>query len=244
MRDIFPANVISVTDLSPSLIRLVLAVGNMELFERTKHPGEWVSLWFPDAAGALPLPARNLCGKRLPRNRSRPYTLRKIDWREGTVTIDMVRHAGGLAASWAAQARMGDQLLMGQPEGRFRIAPGIDRILIFADITGLPAIARIFDEWQGQARAIAHICVPFPADRPMMFAPETHEIHWHQQSEADDQLLGSVAESISFLPGRDYVWIAAEATTVARLKRCFRAKGAYDGDVTTIGYWIRGHSRR
>lgn len=244
MRDIFPANVISVAGLSPSVIRLVLAVGNMELFEGTKHPDEWVSLWFPDAAGALPLPACGLFGKRLPRNRSRPYTLRKIDWREGTVTIDVVRHAGGLAARWAAQARMGDQLLMGQPEGRFSILPGISRVLIFSDITGLPAVARIFEEWQGQAGAIAHICVPVPDDRLMMSEPETHQIHWHQQSETDAHLLENIAESVSFLPGRDYVWIAAEAATVARLKRCFRAKGAGDGDVTAIGYWIRGHSRR
>lgn len=60
MRDIFPANVVSVAYLSPSVIQLVLVIGNMGQLQGTEHPDEWVSLWFPDDTGSFRYPNRFL----------------------------------------------------------------------------------------------------------------------------------------------------------------------------------------
>lgn len=244
MTEHFRITVTSVADLSPSLIRLVFAVEGMEALRGTPHPDEWVSLWFPDDRGDLPVPSAGMFGRRLPRARSRPYTLRKLDPAAGTVTIDVVRHAGGLAATWAARARPGEQLLMGQPEGRFAPRPGTRRVLIFADLTGLPAVARIIEQQADAASLLAHIVLPCPQDQ--LTAPDSRscDLHWHHAPLSDPGWLVSQAAATGFRPGRDYIWVAAEAATVAGVKRLFRAKGAQAADITAIGYWILGQSRR
>ncbi|MCE8438523.1 siderophore-interacting protein [Rhodovulum sulfidophilum] len=244
MSGILPIAVKAVRDLSPSMMRLVFEVDGFERLQPTPHPDEWVSLWFPDATGALPRPLpRALAGPsggRLPRARSRPYSLRRIDPVAGTVTIDIVRHEGGLAAGWAARARPGDRLLMSQPEGRFRLPAGAGRVLVFADITGLPALARIVETLPPRVRLSAEIALPCPGDRPDLPLGPGARLRWHPMGDAAH--LPCPAEA--FVPGRDYVWIAAEAAVVAGLKRHFLGQGATARDLVAIGYWIRGRSRR
>ncbi|NPD17748.1 SIP domain-containing protein [Xinfangfangia sp. D13-10-4-6] len=244
MKDLFTITVQSVDDLSPSLSRLIFLVENMEQLQGTDHPDEWVSLWFPDATGIFNPPSSGPFARHLSRGRSRPYTLRNIDRQAGTVTIDIVKHVGGIAAAWTSHARPGDGLLMGQPEGRFKIAPEIERVLIFSDITGVPAFARILEDLPGTTPIVANIVMPSADDYKAIPTLGGAHVCWNCTVSESESYLAVCAEKTTFRPGQDYVWIAAEARAVAHLKRLFKAKGAKAADLTAIGYWIRGQSRR
>ncbi|KAB2715122.1 siderophore-interacting protein [Brucella intermedia] len=256
VEDYFFGETIIVERLSPSLIRVVLKVEDGERLLPSGHPDEWVRLALkPDAQTPVTLPVKMENGKwgrpvgsqHCP---NRPYTIRR--WNPATceITIDIVVHEDGVAATWAKNAKVGDVVGICNPEGRFWIPRGSEWLLMLTDITGLPAVGRILEELPEGFRAIVHVEVPSEDDRQVIATKADALVTWHAchglKSERPGYTeLPRIARTITELPeGSGYIYIAGEARAVSDCRKHFRDVLGFDKNrIDAIGYWIEGQAR-
>ncbi|WP_460272141.1 siderophore-interacting protein [Celeribacter sp. ULVN23_4] len=235
MSDLFQAEVLECYRLSPSLMRVVLGRADLADFQSSGHPDEWVRLSFPEAPK---VPRRKRPDELVAP--TRPYTVRHWDAERARMTVDFVRHAEGVATTWAASARPGDRILLSRPAGKFAPVEGTEWIALIADATGLPAVGRILEELPDHMRVIAHLDVPEQEDRLLPRARSGLSVTWHQGATLPQMAGANDWPDM----GTGYVWIAGEAGQVrAARDHFFDRHGLPSERMTAIGYWIEGQSR-
>ncbi|MCW2526122.1 MAG: siderophore-interacting protein [Pseudonocardiales bacterium] len=177
----------------------------------------------------------------------RTYIIRHSRPDLAEVDIDFVLHDNyGPAASWAARARVGDQVTLYGPRAEYAPAPGSDWRLIIGDSSALPAIAAIVESLPVTARATVMIEVDTPAEEITMASCADVSVNWvHLNGLAPGRtsLLMDGLRSSALPTGRPAVWIAGEAAMVRSIRRhlvCER--GIPAGDVQFMGYWRLGAS--
>ncbi len=148
--------------LSPSLSRLTFGGPGVAAM-KTVAPDQRIKIFFPDAGGkpsALPITAQWLSIYKSvePALRSpmRTYTIRHMRAAQAEVDVDFVLHGEtGPASRWALHAQPGDKVQIAAPNAAFAGDPGgyewkpptqVDRILLIADETALPAVAGILED--------------------------------------------------------------------------------------------------
>ncbi|WP_407975868.1 siderophore-interacting protein [Brucella pseudogrignonensis] len=256
VEDYFLGETIMVERLSPSLIRVVLKVEDGERLLPSGHPDEWVRLALkPNAQTPVTLPVKMENGKWGRPDGSqhcpnRPYTVRH--WNPATceITIDIVVHEDGVAATWAKNAKVGDVVGICNPEGRFWIPRGSEWLLMLTDITGLPAVGRILEELPAGFRAIVHVEVPSEDDRQVIVTKADALVTWHACHGMKPERPGytelpRIAREITELPeGPGYIYIAGEARAASDCRKHFRDVLGFDKRrIDAIGYWIEGQAR-
>lgn len=256
VEDNFLAKVTSVQRLTPSMMRVVVKLEGGERLIASGHPDEWVRLAFqPDAVTPLTLPVLLENGKwEMPAGfdypPNRPYTIRR--WNPATceMTIDIVAHEGGVAASWAMNAKAGDIVGICNPEGRFWLPEGSQWLLMLTDITGLPAVGRVLEEMPKGFRAIVHVEIHSDEDRQEIDTVADALITWHachgvKPDRPGYTELPRIAREIRELPpGPGYIYIAGEARAVSESRKHFRDGLGFDKQrIDAIGYWIEGQAR-
>lgn len=256
VEDYFLGEAISVERLSPSLIRAVLKITGGERLIPSGHADEWVRLALrPDADTPVTLPVKMEDGewgrpdgsKHCP---NRPYTVRRWDAASHEMVIDVVVHEGGVAASWALGAQVGDVVGICNPEGRLWVPKGSQWILMLTDITGLPAVGRVLEELPTGFKAIVHVEVPCEADKQEIATQADVSIVWHYCHGLRDDREGytelpRIAAEIKELPeGLGYIYIAGEARAASACRKHFRDVLGFDKKrIDAIGYWIEGQAR-
>lgn len=222
------AAVLRTQTLSPTLLRLTFDGGRD--FE-SHVPEEHIRLIFPDEHGELRLPERDGLSLRWPRPLpvSREYTVRRHDPATGELDVDIVLHAGGLAAEWARTVQPGERIHMAGPPGGFVWSEGFDRYLLAGDASALPQIARSLEALPRDARGWAFV----DADRIAIDAPEQVEVTWLAGG------LEAALRAVTLPAGeRTFVWIAGEAGELKPIRRWVRELAPAEYHVT--GYWKRG----
>lgn len=256
VEDYFFCEVTAVTQLTPSMIRVALQVEGGERLISTGHPDEWVRLALrPDPHTPVTLPVLMSNGEWGRPDGSqhcpnRPYTVRRWDAERREMLIDLVAHAGGVAASWAMGAKVGDVVGICNPEGRFEPPEDTDWMLLVTDITGLPAVGRILEELDTNERAIVHVEIPSAADRQVINSDGDVSIKWYEthgpRADRDGYTqLPQIAWAIDGLPeGPGYIYIAGEARAASECRKHFRDRLGFDKTrIDAIGYWIEGQAR-
>lgn len=252
--DYFLATVIDIDRITPSMIRAVFRIAEGERLVASGHPDEWVRIAFqPDPATPLTLPTRLESGKWGRPDGSkhcpnRPYTIRYWQPSSFEMTVDFVIHEGGVASTWAINARIGDVVGICNPEGRFWLPEKTEWMLLLGDITALPAISRILEDKPASMPAIAHIEIPAAADRQDLDHVLNSDLTWHEWNElsfGDRTDLAAIARLIKSLPaGPGYIYIAGEATAVSECRKHFRDVLGFDKQrIAALGYWIEGQAR-
>lgn len=105
----------------------------------------------------------------------RTYTLREVRPDRAEFDVDIALHGRrGPASSWAMDAVAGDEIVVCVPHTGFaggfhggvdwRPPQGVERLLIVADETALPAVAGIFESMAAEVRGIAVVEVPHGDD--------------------------------------------------------------------------------
>jgi NADPH-dependent ferric siderophore reductase len=251
MSEYFVAEVVSVSRISPNMIRIVFAGEALSGFQSSGRPDEWTRLMFPveqGAAVALPVltDGKWRAPAHCPMSPARPYTVRRWSPCDGELTIDFVVHEGGIAASWAQAARCGDTIVVSAPFGRFTPPEDTDWIILLADITGLPAVARIIEEMTVERSIAAHVELPDAGDQQAMHGTADTHLHWYDSfgKTAQPTQLAEIARGIELPAGRGYLYIAGEATAASEARKHFRDVLGFDKDrITSVGYWIEGQAR-
>jgi NADPH-dependent ferric siderophore reductase len=236
-----------VQPLTPHLIRVTFTGDDLHDFESASFD-DHIKVFFPAPGADKPvLPSAGPNGPVFPEDQPRPvardFTPRRYDRAARELDIEFAMHEAGPAASWAAQAKVGQYLGIGGPRGSLVIPTGFDWHLLIGDETALPAIARRLKELPAGTRVAAILEVADPSAR-MDFDTEA-ELHavWRYRSESPyrgDALLQAVRET--YLPeGEGYVWAAGESATMRAVRyHLCTERGVDKSRIRAASYWKEG----
>jgi NADPH-dependent ferric siderophore reductase len=174
----------------------------------------------------------------------RSYTARRQDPATGEVDVDFVLHGDGPAAAWASAAGPGAVLgVAGSGPLGFSPAPVL---LLVADETALPAVARILGEAADDTRGVALVEVADQAEEQDLAAPDGVELRWlHRDGipPGESPLLVDAVAALDRPDGAVFAWVAAESATVRAVRADLRGRwGLTRAEHHAIGYWRRGRA--
>lgn len=231
--------------LSPHLVRVRFAGEDLHDFHSASFD-DHVKLMLPaEPDGPLVLPELGPDGPALPPDVARPvmrdYTPRHFDPVAGVLDIEFALHGEGFAASWAAQARVGQPAGVGGPRGSFVVPTGFDWHLLVGDETALPAIARRLEALPASSQAIVIAQTTAPADRRELPTPAALQLRWLTEG-VDGGLAAAVGE-LRLPDGEGYAWAAGEAAEMAATRRVLVEQlGLAKERLRAAAYWKRGAS--
>lgn len=239
------AEVVAVQHVSPNMIRVRLGGAGLADFEGCVHGDERIRIAFPlEPHGEPPAPSwvDGVWGyhDERDRNQVRSYTVQHWDADAGEMNVDFVVHVGGVAATWAANTRVGDVVTVTGSDGWHQPPADMQWQLLIADMTGLPALERLVNELP--AGVAAHVIVEvieeadvreFPAD--VVASQQWIVGSGHGNSES---ALPQAVQAFVRPPGTGYVWFAAEAAPSRAVRKQVRSEWGMGPDYfTIIGYW-------
>lgn len=191
------AEVTRVERLSPAFVRATLTAAAFENLGRNGFDTRF-KMVFPGPTGALPpLPAEReewyASWTAMPpavKSPMRTYTIRDVLDQDGArlLVVDMAVHEHGPqgpACRWALHARPGDRIQVIAPHraareyGGTEFAPdGCRDLLLVADETAVPAVARILADLPPASTGHAFLEVPHAADILPLEAPGAVQVSW------------------------------------------------------------------
>ncbi|WP_062071611.1 siderophore-interacting protein [Demequina sediminicola] len=223
MTDSFRVNVIDSIDISPNLRRVTLAGDSLSAWESTGQPDEFVHIHIPGPDAAE--------GWEDDHDIARHYTIRRWDKPANTILVDVVTHGHGLGASWARDCQPGDTVAISGARGYYGPPEGSTQRLLFADATGIPAVARILEE--ASAEESFQVIIEVLDERDAIDLPSAAEVNVEWIVAGNGLALSEIESAMAQLetPSDDtYIWVACE-TSASRAARKF-----------VRGQWPRHHS--
>lgn len=241
-----PVEVRSVERLTARLVSVVVGGESLRGLQ-VDIPAAHVKVLLPGPDGGPPaLPQPGPGGPVWPADAQRPvvrtYTPRRVDADAGTMELQFVLHGEGPAARWAGGARVGDQLAVAGPGGRFSLDLTGTRWWTAADESALPALCTVLEALPGDAEAEVHVEVDGPADEIPLPGPPGTTVTWHHRAAGRFGMALEEAAQATELPAGTQVWVAGEATAVRRIRRHVLDAGVPVTAMTTRGYWRLGES--
>lgn len=177
----------------------------------------------------------------------RRYTVRGFDPVTHTVDVDFVIHEpAGLAAAWARDAVIGDELLWWGPTDSWTPPPQARTVLLIADETGLPAAARILSALPDGVRAQVVALVTDQADERYLDDPRVTWIHrGPARGVVPDAFHRALGRIVTETSGDLALWAGVEFADAGAVRRSFLGTdGPLTKDDTNItSYWIHGQAQ-
>lgn len=234
--------------LSPTLVRITLGGPGVADFVTTGVGDEYVRLFFPHGDDptdvSLPVPDGEwwVTPDGAPQAPMRTYTISDVRPEAGEIDIDFVIHLAGVAGPWAARARPGHVLGLNSPTGLHSPPEKTTWQVLVADLTGLPAAARIAAGVPAGIRTRIVVEVAEASDQIDLDVGEHVEVTWviggngHAPS-----TLGQIVRSIvdARLPlDEGYIWVAGETVALRDVRKYLRRElGLPATRFKVVGYW-------
>ncbi|WP_431609687.1 siderophore-interacting protein [Chryseobacterium sp. 'Rf worker isolate 10'] len=219
--------------ITPHLIRVVFHIGEnqAELLANVKS-GSNNKIFIPTEENSTVM---------------RTYTNRKIDLEKHELSIDFVAHGdNGPASAWALKTNPGDLLEIGMKESIKPLVPNADFYLLAGDATALPVICAIAEQLPSYVSAKIVLEVAGKEDELILCSVADVSIEWlHNPHPEQGSRLAEKVKSIDFPSGvlKEYVYIAAEYTTVNELRSYFKTTLEWDPHGMYIcSYWKAGQA--
>ena len=235
--------------LSPGMLRLRFRAADAAAFREAFAPSvstdRYVKLVFERDGGQV----------------VRTYTALEPDLEAATFAIDFVLHGDdgsgadvGVAARWAAGARLDETITVRGPGGGYAPDPTADWHLLAGDEAGLPAIRAALAALPADAQGCAVIEVPDVTHEQPLAAPAGVELRWvhagtlsHEAMEeagGHEPALLAAVRAVPWREGRVHAFVHGEAQVVMHGVRPYllAERGLPRSDVSISGYWRRGRS--
>lgn len=241
----YTATVLGRRSLTPHLATVTL--GGLTDYPSTGIPDEYVRVLIPPVGAELALPRIDekwniTYAEGAVEPDFRVYTIsdhRVVDG-ETQIDLDIALHDEGVGSDWVRRCRRGDEVGLIEPHGLYAAPADVGWQLLVADITGLPALARIVRGLSAGQRAVVHVVLTDPADEIALPSAADLDITW-QVVAKDTDICEALAEAVTSreLPASDrYVWLAGEARSSRSVRRHLRrGLGWPQSDFYTCGYW-------
>ncbi|MCL6710267.1 siderophore-interacting protein [Pseudomonas sp. R2.Fl] len=227
---LFEVVVEQVALVTPHMKRITID-GSYLLPFRDGLPTQWLKVFVPGASTG------------------RAYTVRRFDPVSKKLELDFVLHGdNGPASAWAARVKPGDVFKISgtHPRSGFAVESAAAHYLLFGDETALPAIAGILESLPANARVDGFIEVGDATEEQSIESAAAVNLIWlHRQSAVNgtSRLLVDAAGAIARPYQNTIIWIAAESTVVAALRRLAISEwGADRSRLHAAGYWKRGEA--
>lgn len=247
------ATVVRKVRLSAHLVTVTL---RPEEFTSTHVPDEYVRLLIVPEGERLVLPEYDDQWRpQLPEGAvepaSRVYTISDHRVVDGVpeVDIDIAVHDHGAGSDWVRRCVPGDEVGMMAPHGLYTPADDTAWQLLVADVTGLPALARILRGLRPGQRVEAVVVLTDEGDRIALPSPAEVDVRWvvvardtdvcgALEAAVRERGLPRVDEATDDVPLSRYVWLAGEARASRGVRRLLRRELCWpQTDFYTCGYW-------
>ncbi|QCQ17299.1 siderophore-interacting protein [Microbacterium sp. RG1] len=261
--DLLHLRVLRTARLSEHWMRVTLGEGEIDRFVPLGYD-QWFRLFLPvggdEGLDRIPAKANKLLGYlkylRIPdgvRPVMRNYTVRA--YRAATagagaeIDVDFVLHGtgpdAGPASRWAASARPGDSVVIIDEGLGFDPERGVDRVILAADETGLPAVSGVCASLPVNATGVALIEVPSEADALAFEAPAGVEVRWlvRDAQTRPGALALAALEEIPLHAEGTHAFIVGEQSLPTSARRALVARGLDKASISFIGYWRLGAAR-
>lgn len=241
----FRAEVLRRRSLSPHLVRVTL--GGLGDYTSTRIPDEYVRVLIAPEHEPLVLPeisdnwvVTHPDGVAEPV--ARVYTVSEHRVVDGQIEIDLdiVVHDDGVGSRWATSCVPGDEVGLIEPHGLYAAPADVGWQLLVADLTAVPALARILRGLQPGQKAEVVVVVTDAADEIALPSPAEVTVVWQlveHENDIGDALAAAVIDAT--MPAADrYVWLAGEARGSRAARKYLRRElGWPQSDFYTCGYW-------
>lgn len=234
----------AVTQISPHLLRVTVGGEQFSTLRRSQDTDAYVKLLLPRPGSDLTPPydldaLRENSPELLPALRT--YTVRRWHDAEQSLDIDVVLHddADGIAAPWAARARVGETIALKGAGGGYAPRPDATDHLLIGDHATLPAIAASLEAMPEDARGHAIIQLEHGEDRIDLSHPRGIEVQWVIGAGAD--LLEAVqALPVTVSPGLQVFCHAERGLTKQLRAHLVTERGIERGQISISAYWAQG----
>lgn len=229
-----------VEQLSPRLVRVTFTGDDLGAFA-WNGPAAHIKLIFPEDGEAEPsMPQPD--GPRP--TRMRTYTPRRFDPAIPELDVEFVLHGDGPASRWAAQAQVGQVLILGGPGPNYQIDPDADWFLLLGDDAALPAIATILEALPAHARVRVVLEVVDEHEERQLSTDAQLDITWLHRSThsaAPGTLLEAALRSMQLPAGNGRIYVGCEAEAMRRIRtHLLGERGLDPALIVTRGYWKQG----
>ncbi|HEU4808795.1 MAG TPA: siderophore-interacting protein [Homoserinimonas sp.] len=234
--------------LTPGYVRITLSGADLVGFT-SSGPTDHSKLFFPDpATGAISAP--RLVDGSMQRPVDGTITVRDFTpraFRDGTapeVDFDFFLHGDGPASAWAATAAVGDPLVVAGPRGSRMPPSGISRVILAADETALPALARWIESVPDDVEIVAFATVANESDAAYLEPAHVNRARLVWIDNRPDALENAF-RAYGPISDDTFVWAAGEATSLIPIRRYLRRElGLPAAQVKVDGYWKQGEAGR
>ncbi|MDX1892199.1 siderophore-interacting protein [Mycolicibacterium sp. 050158] len=220
------ATVAAVGDAGPRMRRVVLDVPELAQLALPGVGDEAVGIYFPvDGAGDPD---------------GRNYTIRHRGPGVNQLTCDFVLHRRGVASDWVRTATAGDRLTLDHARSWYQPESSTAWQLLIADLSGLPALARILEELPDGMAAEVIVEVADAAD--LEYLPNRPDVPivttvGTGNGRAPSRLT-ELVRNRTLPAGRGYCWFAGEAQATREVRKYLRGEqGWATSQYDIVGYW-------
>jgi NADPH-dependent ferric siderophore reductase/MFS family permease len=233
-------------EVFPGLIRVTLSGIDVEALT---SDGIHIKLMMPESRGKKPVwpTIGENGGISWPEGddklHTRFVTIRNIHLNKREIDVDIAHHEGGLISDWAGL--QGDEQEVGiMGPGGDMLLPFTDNVILAADLTGLPALARLIEGAKGDVSGHLFATAPsqemlenyLPLSKLKVTAVNTEVF----PDEIVDMISHCTDDAVS------YAWFGGEFTTARAVRSIFQDRfGLFKSNQHSMAYWrksVSGHN--
>lgn len=250
--------VLEVSDVTPRMRRIVIGGEQLGAFItpdgiavpplRNEGFDDHVKVIVPDAGQPHAVPPRQVEGHLdwSEASAAKDYTPREWDPQSGRLTLDFVKHDGGLASTWSMVAKVGDPVHIAGPKNSMLLPTGVDWLLVGGDETALPAIGRLLQEWPAGVGGQVFVEIADGLEEQDLPVPDGVTLTWlHRRGVAAGRstVLADAVTAMPWRGGSVYCWFAGEALSLKPIRRYLKERGVPADCLEVGGYWRRAQER-
>jgi NADPH-dependent ferric siderophore reductase len=205
-------------------------------------PAAHIKIIFPEpGSGSDTVPIPDPDGPRP--TTTRTYTPRRFDDAAKTLEVDFALHGPGPAATWAEQAKAGQQLVLMGPAQGYEVDAEAPWYVILGDDAAIPAVETILEALPSATRTTVLLEVVGADEARPLAGPAHTDVRWlvRGAGDAPGSALRAGLADVRWPDTAGSVYVGCESNAMRALRATIlEASGLERSRVIARGYWRTG----